>query len=473
MLFRVLCAGIGAFALSASAGAQIAAAPEGFADLVEALSPAVVNIATQQEVRSNLPDFPSGSPLERFNELFAGQNPRTARSLGSGFVIDAEGVIVTNNHVIEEADSILVNFADGTTLDAEILGRDPATDIAVLRVEANEALPSVAFGDSDTARVGDWVLAIGNPFGLGGSLTVGVISARNRDIKQGQYDDFIQTDASINQGNSGGPLFNLSGEVIGVNTAIFSPSGGSVGISFSAPSNLARTVVDQILEFGETRRGWLGVSIQSVTQELAETYGLERPRGALITDVDAGGPADEAGLEKGDLVVSFNGRAIEDNRTLSRAVAEADVGETAEVVFLREGDERRLDVEVARLEEESALEALTESNPEDATPESEDPSGAILGLVLDDLTDANRREYGVERDVNGALVIAVDPDSDAAGKVRPGDVIEEIAWERATSADEARALIASATEASNRPVAVLINRRGDYVIHGLGARAGR
>ena len=311
---RALFALIVMIACAAGANAQ---PREGFAELAEALSPSVVNISAVQRMTEDeaLPTFPPGSPLERFNDLL-GDGPRIANSLGSGFVIDADGIVVTNNHVIDEADEVEVTFPDGRTFPAEIVGRDPATDLAVLRIQADETFQAVPWGDSDAARVGDWVVAIGNPFGFGGSLTAGVISARGREIG-GRYDDYLQTDVAINQGNSGGPLFNMDGEVVGVNTAIFTPTGASVGISFSIPSNIAVTVVDQLLEYGETRRGWVGINVQPVTSDMARALGLPGPRGAIVSRVEEGGPAEAGGLRPGDVILAFNGVA---SRTTVRGV---------------------------------------------------------------------------------------------------------------------------------------------------------
>ena len=310
---RAILSAIAVFALAAPALAQSRLPAEGFADLNDRLSPAVVNIATSQRVQGvdDLPRFPPGSPMERLNEGL-GEGGAQITSLGSGFIISPDGVVVTNNHVIESADAIEVILQNGQHLEATVVGRDPATDIAVLRVHARAPLPYVEMGDSDSARVGDIVLAIGNPFGLGGSLSVGVVSARNRNIDAGRYDDFIQTDAAINRGNSGGPLFNTDGEVIGVNTAIVSPTGASVGVGFATPTSIVAPVVDQIVRFGETRRGWLGVRLANVTRAVADRAGYEGSNGAAVTRITPNGPAARAGLQTGDIVLRFNGRDIPD-----------------------------------------------------------------------------------------------------------------------------------------------------------------
>ncbi|MBC7770254.1 MAG: trypsin-like peptidase domain-containing protein, partial [Phycisphaerales bacterium] len=344
-----------------SALALFAAAPalaqsqlprEGYADLVERLSPAVVNIATSQRVEGveDLPRFPPGSPMERFNEGL-GEGAAQVNSLGSGFIISADGVVVTNNHVIEAADAIEVILQNGQRFEATVVGRDPATDIAVLRMHARTPLPYVNMGDSDTARVGDVVLAIGNPFGLGGSLSVGVVSARNRNIDAGRYDDFIQTDAAINRGNSGGPLFNSDGEVIGVNTAILTPTGNSVGVGFATPTSIVRPVVDQLVRYGETRRGWLGVRLANLNRAAAERAGYDGETGALVTRITPNGPAATAGLRPGDVVVKFAGRDVGDSRSLTRMVGEAAVGAQVPVEIIRDGRRMVIAATIERLEE--------------------------------------------------------------------------------------------------------------------------
>ncbi|MFK7901473.1 MAG: Do family serine endopeptidase, partial [Nitratireductor sp.] len=370
---KVLGAGALALALSTSlplsshtgvAHAQSVASqgPVSVADLAEKLLGSVVNISTSQKVKQKrpsqpVPRVPDGSPFQEFfDDLFPdgqkrpGQNPdRKVQSLGSGFVISADGLIVTNNHVIEGADEITANFADGTKLIAELVGTDPKTDLAVLRVKSDKDLEFVPLGDSDKSRIGDWVLAIGNPFGLGGSVSMGIVSAIGRDIQSGPYDNFIQTDAAINRGNSGGPLFNMNGEVIGINTAIISPSGGSIGIGFSVPTSLAKQVISQLSEFGETRRGWLGVQIQTVTDEIAETLGLEKASGALVGDVFKGGPAAAGGIVSGDVVLKFDGKEVAEMRDLPRIVADTSVDEEVDVVVFRAGKEQTIQIKVGRL----------------------------------------------------------------------------------------------------------------------------
>ncbi len=422
--------------LSLPAPSALATGPQSVADLAERLSPAVVNISTSQKVarspgsQPQVPNLPEGSPFREFFEEFfdnqrkKGQQPRQRRrsvnSLGSGFVIDPAGIIITNNHVIEGADEIIANFPDGTKLKAEIIGRDTKTDLAVLKVGPEQPLPAVPFGDSDKIRVGDWVMAIGNPFGLGGSVTLGIVSARNRNINAGPYDDFIQTDAAINRGNSGGPLFNMAGEVIGINTAIISPSGGSIGIGFSVPSATARGVIDQLREFGETRRGWLGVKIQSVGDDMVESLGLDRARGALVADVTATGPAEKAGIKPGDVITKFDGRPVDQMRDLPRLVAETPVGKKVAVEVMRKGKIETFDVELGRLEEGEKIVAKADAK------ETMNKSAEVLGMKLSPITDEIRTKFKISDEIKGAVVTNVEPDSPAADKrLQPGDIIAE------------------------------------------------
>jgi serine protease Do len=344
--------------LCAPAGPVSAQPVASFADLAEKLSPAVVNISTAQTVEQpqrDGPQLPEGSPFEElFRDFYENgqRGPQTVQSLGSGFVISPEGYVVTNNHVIEDADEITVNFPNGLSLKATLVGTEPKTDIAHLKVDPLAPLPFVSLGDSDKIRVGDWVLAIGNPFGLGGSVSAGIVSARNRDISAGPYDDFIQTDAAINKGNSGGPLFNMAGAVVGVNSAIISPSGGSIGIGFSVPANLVKGVVAQLQQFGVTRRGWLGVRIQSVNDEMAEALGMEKAMGALVAGVTAGGPAEAGGIEAGDVIIKFDGKDVAQMRDLPRMVAETEVSKSVRVVVFRKGKTETMLITVALLDEQ-------------------------------------------------------------------------------------------------------------------------
>ena len=445
--------------------------PQSFADLAERLLPAVVNISTTQTVSGTGPDiprFPPGSPFEDFFDDFMDRRDvpeRRATSLGSGFIIDSSGYIVTNNHVIADADEITVILQDDSRLVAELIGTDDRTDLAVLRVEPEAALPAVPWGDSEHMRVGDWVVAIGNPFGLGGSVTAGIISARARDINAGPYDDFIQTDASINRGNSGGPMFNLDGEVIGINTAIYSPTGGSVGVGFAIPSALTQNVVAQIIEYGRTRRGWLGVRIQSVTDEIAESLGMEQPRGALVSTLTPGGPADGSGIEPGDIIVEFNGEAVPEMRRLPRIVAETPVGEDVSVVVWRGGELLTYSVTLGELEaaEDSGLLTSTPDAPfQPDDGKDDDASDQILGFTLSALDDQARRRFGLSSDAGGVLIIEVMPGSDAEFKgLRPGDLIVEVSQESVTSPADVRALVDEARQAGRQSVLLLVDTAGD------------
>ena len=408
-------------------------APESFSTLAKRLMPAVVNITTSQTVApEGLPEFPDGSPLERFNEFF-GRDPEGFRregSLGSGFLISADGTVVTNNHVIEDADEINVVFNSGRTLKATLVGTDPETDVAVLQVTSDDPLPFVEFADSDAAEVGDWVMAIGNPFGFGGSVSAGIISARNRDIQSGRYDDFIQTDAAINRGNSGGPLFNLNGEVVGVNTAIISPTGGSVGLGFSIPSNLVRSVAGQIMEFGHPRRGWFGVNVQGIDQGIADAYGVDEPKGVIITNIDGDGPAANSDFEVGDLILTFDGKPVENVRGLSRVVAETDIGKEVAVEIVRDKRARTVSFTVGELESDAPEEAR-EALPDNALAQNP------IGAELRDIDDDARRRYGIARDVAGVLVNSVAANGPSFGKLRKGDVITEMGFTKIEGMEQA------------------------------------
>ena len=452
-----------AFLTVFAATAQAQGAPDSFADLAERLSPAVVNISTSQVLgseRQAIPGVPEDSPLNDFFKDFMeqqGQRPQRVQSLGSGFVIDPAGVIITNNHVIDGADRIEVVFMDGTTLPATLTGRDPKTDIAVLKVESQTPLPHVELGDSSRARVGDWVIAIGNPFGLGGTVTAGIISALNRDIHAGNYDDFIQTDASINRGNSGGPLFDMQGRVVGVNSAIISPSGASVGIGFAVPTSTVRPIVEQILEHGETRRGWIVVRIQTVTPEIADSLGLAPARGALIAGLSDDGPAAAAGIEPGDIVLSFDGRNIAAMRDLPRIVAETGIGRTVDVEIYRGGRTIGVEVTVARLDESEAAAAAP---PADTAPAP--ARMVVLGLSLAELTATTREGFDIDPETRGVLVTDVDPLSGAAEKgVRPGDVIVQIAQRDVATPADVERIVAAEEKAGRNTVLLRLSSGGD------------
>jgi len=434
--------------------------PDGFADPAERLSPAVVNISTAQtvEIEDSGLKFEKGSPLERYNDFFGdgGEGGRVNKSLGSGFVIDAAGYIVTNNHVIEDADLIEVSFPNGDNYSAKLVGRDPATDIALLKIDAGKDIPFVPFGDDTKTRVGDWVIAIGNPFGYNGSVAAGIVSARSRNINAGSYDDFIQTDVAINKGNSGGPLFNMTGEVVGVNTAILSPTGGSVGISFSVPADLAKSVVAQLREFGETRRGTLGVNVQEVTANLAKSYGLKEPKGALVRRVVDDSPADAAGLKRGDLLLSIGGKPIENNRLLYRLVAESKIGETVDIEYIRKKKRKTAKAKIEQLKEKVRAADGTKSVDVEG-----DIEAVAMGISVEALTEDVRRKHRIKDEVEGVRVVSVNARSEASGKIMPGDIIEEVGFELVSSPDEFKEAVAE-FETGESPVAVLVNQRGNY-----------
>ena len=449
-----------------------AAGPESIADIAEPLLDAVVNISTSQTLtgsRGNpAPQLPEGSPFEEFFDEFFDNNPeedngpRRVQSLGSGFVIDPAGIIITNNHVIADADEISAKFSDGTSLVAEVIGRDEKTDIAVLRVESEEPLPSLKFGSAEKLRVGDWVMAIGNPFGLGGTVTVGIVSARNRNIQSGPYDNFIQTDAAINRGNSGGPLFNLDGEVIGINTAIYSPTGGSIGIGFAIPAESAVNVINQLREFGETRRGWLGVRIQEVTDDIAEGLLLAEAKGALISGITEEGPAEEAGLLPGDVIVEFDGEAVDAMHELPRIVANRPIGKEVTIAILRKGERQEVTAKLGRLEDFENQQAELSDEISESEPEKEIVVGP-LGLSLSDMTPAHREEYEIDSEVEGVVVTNVAEGSVASEKrIQAGDVIVEISQETVATPEDVEERI-DALKQDGRKAALLLmsNPNGD------------
>ncbi len=417
----------GLFAAAAPLAAQ-SRGPQSVAPIAEQLIEAVVNVSTSQAIRGPqglpLPSVPKDSPYhEYFDEFFQNRGhsipDRMVSSLGSGFIIDGkEGLIVTNNHVIDGAEEIQVNLHDGTKLKAELVAKDIKTDIALLKVHPHKELKAVKFGTSANIRVGDWVMAIGNPFGLGGTVTVGIISAKARNINSGPYDDYLQTDAAINKGNSGGPLFNMDGEVVGVNTAIISPTGGSIGIGFAVPADTVAPVVQQLREYGEVRRGWLGVKIQSVTDDLSASLGIPANSGALIAAVTPDGPAAKGGLLAGDVITRFDNEQVSAMRSLPRLVAQAPINQQVDVEVMRKGEKKLLKVTVGRLSDDD--EAKAELNDEGR---SEAAAAVVLGLKLSALTDELRSKYGFGTDVKGAIVDAVDPKSPAAAKISAGDVI--------------------------------------------------
>jgi serine protease Do len=455
-------------ALAWSSAAQARSAPDSFADMVEKLLPAVVNIQTSQTIE--------GGQADQFEEFFKefferrgeeGEPPpqqrRRGSSLGSGFIIDPSGYIVTNHHVIAEADEVEVVLSDGTSLDAVIVGSDRDTDLALLKVEASGPLPSTTWGDSDAARIGDWVVAIGNPFGLGGTVTAGIVSARQRDINAGRYDNFIQTDAAINKGNSGGPMFNIDGQVIGVNTAIFSPSGGSVGIGFATPSSMAKNIIAQLRDTGEVRRGWLGVRIQNVTDELAEGLRLDRARGALVAAVTEGGPAEAAGIRQGDVILEFNGREVPEMRRLPGMVAETSVGSSVDVtIWRRDGEkmvERAVKVVIGQLEAEQVATAPAAAPPPEATTRDMESMGLALGQITPEL----RQRFALDEATKGVVITAVKEGSSGADKgLQVGDVIVEVDQVEVTSPAEVVEKVEKAKTEGYRVVTLLVFRQGDF-----------
>jgi serine protease Do len=474
-------AGLGAASVLVATSA-LARGPDGIADVAEKVIDAVVNISTSQTVeakggaegRGAMPQLPPGSPFEEFFDDFfknrrggPGGNskggdrsgdlqPRKTNSLGSGFIVDAAGIVVTNNHVIADADEINVIMNDGTKIRAELVGVDKKTDLAVLKFKPAKPLVAVKFGDSDKLRLGEWVIAIGNPFSLGGTVTAGIVSARNRDISSGPYDNYIQTDAAINRGNSGGPLFNLDGEVIGVNTLIISPSGGSIGIGFAVPSKTVAGVVDSLRQFGELRRGWLGVRIQQVTDEIAESLSIKPPRGALIAGVEDKGPAKPAGIEPGDVVVKFDGKDIKEPKDLSRVVADTAVGKEVDVVIIRKGAEETKKVTLGRLEDgEKAVQAAAKTKEE---PPEKPVTQKALGLDLATLSKDLRSRYKIKDSVKGVIITSVDGTSDAAEKrLSAGEVIVEVAQEAVSNAADVKKRVEQLKKDGKKSILLLVS----------------
>ncbi len=474
-------------ALPTFATPTFARGPENIADVAEKVIDAVVNISTSQKVEARggggsqaMPQLPPGSPFEEFFEEFfknrrgqggddqtPNRSPRRVNSLGSGFIVDSAGIVVTNNHVIAEADEITVILTDGTRLKAEVVGKDTKTDLAVLKVTPPAAKPlkSVKFGDSDKLRLGEWVIAIGNPFSLGGSVTAGIVSARNRDINSGPYDNYIQTDAAINRGNSGGPLFNLDGDVIGVNTAIISPSGGSIGIGFAVPSKVVQMVTAQLQQFGEIRRGWLGVKIQQVTDEIAESLNLKPARGALVAGIDDKGPAKPAGIEAGDVIIKFDGKDIKEMRDLPRIVADTPVGRDVEVVIVRKGKEEKKTVKLGRLEDDKPVKASIK-------PAEPDPKSVVqksLGLQLSNMNDDVRKKYKIKDSVKGVVITGVDSGSVAADKrLTPGSTIVAIEQEQMTAAADIQKKVDALKKAGKKTALLLVaTAEGDMLFVAL------
>ena len=459
-----------ALIMASAMQAKARGAPDSFADLAEQISPAVVNITTSTLVAQQTgpqPMVPEGSPFEDFFRDFLDRDgegngngerrQRRSQALGSGFVVSEDGYIVTNNHVIEGADEILIEFFNGGgELPAVVIGTDPNTDIALLKVESDDPLHYVPFGDSDIMRVGDWVMAMGNPLGQGFSVSAGIISARNRELS-GTYDDYIQTDAAINRGNSGGPLFNMDGQVIGVNTAILSPNGGSIGIGFAMSSAVVERVIDQLKEFGETRRGWLGVRIQDLTDDIAEAMGLDSAKGALVTDVPDG-PAKEAGMQAQDIILSFDGINVEDTRDLVRQVGNAPVGKAVRVMVMRDGQTQTLKITLGRRED-----AVAQSDT-DETPETPDApvQKTLLGMELIELSDPLREELGLTPGDTGLVVRQLAEDTEAFEKgLRAGDVITEAGQQKVVTIADLEGRIEAANDGGRKSILLLVRRGGE------------
>jgi serine protease Do len=449
--------------------------PATFADLASKVTPAVVNISSTHvetadaEQQQGMPDL-RGTPFEQFFKQFMenqgqGQKPmkRKATALGSGFVIDPTGYIVTNNHVIESATDIQVTTTDGVDHPAKLIGADPKTDLALLKIEAAKPMPYVQFGDSDKARVGDWVLAVGNPFGLGGTVTTGIVSARSRDIHEGPFDDFLQIDASINQGNSGGPTFDMNGNVVGINTAIFSPSGGSVGIGFAIPSNLAKPILAELKDKGSIQRGYLGVEIQQVTPEIAKAIGLDEPKGALVASIQPDSPAAKAKLQPGDVIVSFNNQPVHEMRDLPRLVAETDPNAKVELGILRNKHEMTVSTVVGKLKDDNKVASNDQSGQDDGSANS-DKAGvqvSALGATLAPVTEQTRQQFNLDDSEKGVVVADLDSDGPLADQgIRPGDVIKRVSDSAVASPADVKRLAEKAKENKENVLLMLVDRQG-------------
>ena len=439
--------------------ANSSSVPESFADLAEKLSPSVVNISTTTVIEQKsreMPSFPPGSPFEDFFKQFEkpGGKKRKAQSLGSGFIIDKSGYIITNNHVIDNAEKIMVILYDDTSFEATVVGKDPKTDVALLKINPKKTkLTAVKFGDSNKLRVGDWVMAIGNPFGFGGTVTAGIVSARGRNLS-GSYDDYIQTDASINRGNSGGPLFDMNGNVVGINTAIFSQSGGSVGIGFAVSSNLAKQVTDQLKQYGRTKRGWLGVLIQEISKEIADSLGMKSVKGALVSSATEGGPAQKAGVKTGDVILKFNGIDIDTMKQLPKVVAGTPVGKSVPLVILRNGKKITLNVVLGELELAEKENLITKSS---GNKKSKSKTFEKLGFVADELSKSNIEKFKLKKIKAGILISSVKEGSVAqeAGLL-PGMVIVRVGQIEVNSIDVIEDAIKNAIKQKRKAILLLV-----------------
>jgi len=457
--------------------------PPGFADLVEKLLPSVVNISTTQMVKAGSEDMdemfpngpdsdnvpPTGSLPDLLKKYYDNQNHKgnnkdpkdsdetEAMSLGSGFIIDENGYIVTNYHVVNEAEDITVTLSDNTQLKAKIIGSDAKTDIALLKVNSKKKLSPAKWGDSDNARVGEWVIAIGNPFGLGGSVSAGIVSARARDINSGPFDDFLQTDAAINRGNSGGPLFNTAGEVIGINAAIFSPSGGSVGIGFAVSSSLVEPLIKQIKETGHIKRGWLGVKIQTVSDDIANNLSLDKARGALVIDVSKGSPADLAGIVDGDIILKFDGKNIESMHKLPRIVADTQIGKIVKVQIWRKNQIKYLEIKTAELKESVA--ENEDQEPKKSNKQQSDTATRLLGLDVTDLNYSLRQKFTIKDDVKGVLIVNVDSKSNAGKQgLQAGFVITSVNQEPIQSVIDLKNALSRAKKNNKETILLFVIR---------------
>jgi serine protease Do len=475
-----LCSALYLLIASAATAAEV---PPSFADLVEKLTPSVVNISTTQKVKGGTPglqlEIPQGTKIpeqfKNFLEQFGksqgenegdddtqAQGEHEVYSLGSGFIIDPDGYIATNNHVIANAEQISVTLSDDTVLKAKIVGRDPKTDLALLKVDAGHKLPAVPMGDSDKARVGDWVIAIGNPYAFGGTVTAGIISARARNINAGPYDDFIQTDAAINRGNSGGPLFNVKGEVIGINTAIFSPSGDSIGIGFAVPMSLAEPVLEQLRKTGHIERAWLGVKIQNVTEEIAESVGLKKAIGALVMEVTKGSPADTAGLQTGDVITRFDGKEVKAMRNLPLMVADTPIHKAVALELWRDGKSKTVNVTLAQLKDQDEASDTPGGNEDDSGPSETIKTKPLLGMSLATITPEVREKYGIDPSVKGVLVTKVDDGSEAMQhEVQQGDIITRMGDTVIRSNKDVSDALANARKAGRKFILVRVQHGQD------------